>query len=159
MRWCDRSAQVRAQHGAYMDVGFLCLFFFCAVRQNVQKSCPHFKDISGSVLPQQGMPQHGPLHCSCIAVRDHCLSCRRAEVAENAREGPRAGMQYYCRAPAKHLISGGRTGGSAAATQRSAAQSKISDSEGPDSLCFSRAWSVYLTLIFDHVAWFKVKIR
>ena len=107
MRWCDRSAQVRAQHGAYMDVGFLCLFFFCAVRQNVQKSCPHFKDISGSVLPQQGMPQHGPLHCSCIAVRDHCLRCRRAEVAENAREGPRAGMQYYCRAPAKHLIRGG----------------------------------------------------
>ncbi len=149
MRWCDRSAQVRAQHGAYMDVGFLCLFFFCAVRQNVQKSCPHFKDISGSVLPQQGMPQHGPLHCSCIAVRDHCLSCRRAEVAENARERPRAGMmQYYCRAPAKHLIKGG---GARRRKRRrhSAAQSNFSASAIAAAACCRRAATLTVSRVLD----------
>ena len=120
------AAQVCAQHGAYMDVGFLCLFFFCAVRQNTQKPCPHFKDISGSVLPQQGMPQHWLLHCSCIAARDHCLSCRRADLAENAREGSRAGMQGQCTVPGTTVgpprgISSGGGGGHAGCAAAAAA--------------------------------------
>jgi hypothetical protein len=56
-----------------MDVGLLSLFFFCACRQKMQKSWPHFRDTSCSVLPQQGIPQQGPAQASCIAARAHSL--------------------------------------------------------------------------------------
>ena len=63
-----RRAQARVEEGSYTDFGFLSLFFFCAARQGMQKLCPHFKFNRGSELSQQGIPQQGLLHASCIAA-------------------------------------------------------------------------------------------
>jgi len=46
---CSKCTRVIAQHAwralkrAYIDAGFFGLFFFCAMRQNMQKSCPHLQ--------------------------------------------------------------------------------------------------------------------
>ncbi len=60
--------QARVEEGSYTDFGFLSLFFFCAARHGMQKLCPHFKFSRGSVLSQQGIPQQGLLHASCIVA-------------------------------------------------------------------------------------------
>ena len=73
---CSKCTRVIAEHAwralkrAYIDAGFFGLFFFCAMRQNMQKSCTHLRVNSDSVLPQQGIPQQGPLRPSCIAARN-----------------------------------------------------------------------------------------
>ncbi len=79
---CSKCTRVIAQHAwralkrAYMDAGFFSLFFFCAMRQNMQKLCPHLRVNSDSVLSQQGIPQQGLLRPSCIAARIHLLARR-----------------------------------------------------------------------------------
>jgi hypothetical protein len=78
---CSKCTRVIAEHAwqalkrAYIDAGFFGLFFFCAMRQNMQKPCPHFRVNSDSVLSHQGMPQQG-LRPSCIAARVHLLGRR-----------------------------------------------------------------------------------
>ena len=78
---CSKCTRVIAEHAwralkkAYIDAGFFGLFFFCAMRQNMQKPCPHFRVNSDSVLSHQGMPQQG-LRPSCIAARIHLLGRR-----------------------------------------------------------------------------------
>ena len=79
---CSKCTRVIAQRAwralkrAYMEAGFFSLFFFCAMRQNMQKSCPHLRVNSDSVLSQQGIPQQGLLRPSCIAARIHLLGRR-----------------------------------------------------------------------------------
>ena len=79
---CSKCTRVIAEHAwralkrAYIDAGFFGLFFFCAMRQNMQKPCPHFRVNSDSVFSQQGIPQQGLLRPSCIAARIHLLGRR-----------------------------------------------------------------------------------